>query len=187
MGKSEAAAGDGSKWAWDTGWSRWKTDGGRRLEKSDREKKGRKGSMADESTSKLLRSVTASRTGRWMPVGVLSEQPSTFCCTHLSTSSPLARPPTARKHIWHAQWILQGAEHVWGLTQLIYVAPVPEHKSQQTLQLSSTRCVKQKFANSNESEGDLEGWALVKYTMLSVMVTAWNQCRRRRRQVGEEV
>lgn len=36
------------------GWSRWKTDGGRSLEKSDREKKGRKGRTEDESISKLL-------------------------------------------------------------------------------------------------------------------------------------
>lgn len=38
------------------GWSRWKTDGGRRLEekKSDMEKKGRKGRTGDESISRLL-------------------------------------------------------------------------------------------------------------------------------------
>lgn len=37
-------------------WSRWKTDGGRRLEekKSDIEKKGRKGRTEDESISRLL-------------------------------------------------------------------------------------------------------------------------------------
>lgn len=88
------------------GWSRWKTDGGRMPEKSNREKKGREGRTEDESISKLLWSVTESRTGRWMPVGALSEQQSTFCCIQLYTSSALVRPPTARKHVWSAQWVL---------------------------------------------------------------------------------
>lgn len=117
---------------------RWR----QKARESDREKKERKGRTKDESISKLLWSVTESRTGRWMPVGVLSEQRSTFCCIHPYTSSALIHPPTARKHVWNAQWVLQGTEHVWGQTPLIYVAPAPKKKGQQTPQLSPTRHVK---------------------------------------------
>lgn len=129
--------------------------GGRKT--SDIEKKGRKGRTEDESISRLLWSVTERPTGRWMPVGVPSEQRSTFYCIHLNTSWAHAVLPQPQNMVeMHS-----GPRRVQSPnTTDLSSTSIQIKKGQQTIQLHSMYIVNvcRTVINLKQGPGDETWW-----------------------------